>query len=293
MEHLSRYGRVERHRKLGVELTVVVLCALFVAAHPVAGQSPEPIEPDKLAILEAYGGEGEDTDSPGLDSWHPESTLGLEGQGEKTADGPQPLAAREDSGSLAFYGTGGFGLMVDISSPVSRSYLGYVVNSRDNNYQDMVILAELDELGAGTYTIQAACTDLHKAFPPANEPMSSSPRTSDSSNNWAYWVRRASRKAWDQNYSFEELQAAIWYITDRSGEQSSSALLREVGYGSSGPTKNGSSSSNSNDIRNDDNWSDEGQTSRSRGSCGAVGLLPVPLCFGMLLMRCVGRCRRR
>lgn len=160
----------------------------------------------------------------------------------------------------------------------------------DSDYQDMVILADLEELGEGTHTILAGCTDLHKAFPPSYEPMSSSPWTSSSRSSWAYWVKRVATAAWTDGYSFEEAQAAVWYITDRAGYYDGLGLLHSVGYEAGGPAKNVTSSDNRDNYFDDDRNSAGGNSSSS-GVCGAVGFLPAPLLLGLETLRVVRRRR--
>jgi len=188
-------------------------------------------------------------------------------------DAPEGRSARVIDGSMAFYGASDFALMVDIVSRPNDSYTGYVVDDPDDEYQDMIILADLSELDAGTHVILAACSDLHKPFPPSGHPMASRPRTSSSPADWAYWARQTALEGLANGYSFEEIQLATWYITDREGQRNS--LLSSIGYDSSDPAKNVYLP-----------FPADGPEGCGGGACGALGVVsPLLLLGGMTSIR--------
>lgn len=202
----------------------------------------------------------------------PAQLVAEEARAADFADDPaRPCAARIVDGSMTFAGADGFALVVEIRNPPSQSYLGYVVNDPDDLYQDMVVLDDLSSLAEGTHTILAACTDLHKPFPPDGHRMASRPQTSSSQNNWMYWVRKTALAGVEEGYSFDQIQLATWYITDREGEHNS--LLRSIGYDSSDAAKNVDDNGGGGD--------DGGGTPRASG-CGALGLIAPLLTLGGL-----------
>ncbi len=137
---------------------------------------------------------------------------------------------------VAFYGTGSTYLEVRIQHIPDKGYIGYIIDSPDGHYQDMVILEDLKSLGIGTHYVLTACSDVEKAYPRSGMRMSSSPWTSNTSYHWAYWARQAAIHGLRNGYSFDNIQASIWYITDRRG--SSTTLLQNIGYPADGPSKN-------------------------------------------------------
>jgi len=221
------------------------LVTLFLSALPLTGvradEPAAPTPPDwaKLRLLQDFWGNRAPDLGP-LPSEPGELAQAAEGP---AAGGPldpkQSATARVLYGeSMTFTGTGGFGLTVSLSAVPRQSYIGYVVDAPSESYQDMVILADLSRLRPAVHEINAACADLTKSFPYAGMPMSSVPWTNDSSDSWAYWVRQAAVRGVAEGYSFDEIQATIWYITDRSGWYEDLPLLHAIGYNRNGPCKN-------------------------------------------------------
>lgn len=144
--------------------------------------------------------------------------------------------------SFDFFGVGNFGLRVQLSSRARGSWRGYIIDAPDDRYQDMVILTDLSSLSTGMRDFAAACSDQSKRFPPNDYRMTRTPWSADSNSEWAYWVRQAAVRGNSSGYSFQQIQASIWYITDRSGDYDELPLLRAIGYPSNGPSKNANSS---------------------------------------------------
>lgn len=189
-------------------------------------------------------------------------------------------AARTNGDSFTCRGTGSFrSIEIRITTNASKSHVGYIVDASSDSYQDMAILDDLTSLSAGSYTVNAACTDYHKSPPRSGLTMASVPWTEDSQSHWAYWVRQVAIRGRSDGRAQSEIQGAIWYITDRQGTYSSFPLLAAVGYSRNGPSKNSSTSSST----------PGGQTTPS--TCGACGA-GLPL-FGLLMMTWLAATRMR
>ena len=256
----------------------------FLLSAPAKGDPSAPddsaqIQEEKIRLLEAYWAAKQEREL--LESDLPLKT-------RQTCQSQEPwdpnvelskdlhLSAQVAEESFSFYGTGEFLLVVEVTERASRSYVGYVVDDLSENHQDMVILEDLSKLETGEHTVLAGCSDLHKSFPPSGVVMSSTPRTSQSADSWQYWVRRVAITGVNSGSSFWDMQAAIWYITDREGDYNS--LLQSVGYSRNGPSKN----------VNDGTTPPGGPQTGGPGLCGvgAVAMLPIILLSLGLMKKC-------
>lgn len=261
-----------------MNIRTIALALMTLAASAAAQQSSDlRIDEAKTAVLLQFQ-DSLETRAASEDVLLPAADEQVEEGVEDKGDGLNERTISDQG--FTFKGTGGFGLRVSIDKTPSRSYIGYVVTSGSSSCQDMLILEDLRDLGRGTKTIGAACTDLHKSFPYEDLSMGSTPWTSDSTAHWAYWARKAVLKGVELNYSFDEIQSSVWYITDREGSYSDHRLLRAIGYSSSSPSKHSSSTNTTNYINNDSS------DYYSSGLCGTGYFLMIPfLMVGLAAMK--------
>ena len=149
----------------------------------------------------------------------------------------------EFHGTYSYMGTGGLDVIIYESG---FNYLGFILLNNDKNNQDMVIGDDTSDKSGCTYRIKGWCTNAHKGIPETDDSFGS-PWTSSSVNHWAYWLRKTIVYGTQNSYSDYEIQHAVWYITDRSGDYDDTDILSAIGYSENGPIKN-TSSSNSNDV---------------------------------------------
>ena len=137
-----------------------------------------------------------------------------------------------------FYGTGSYygpsTLIFQILGP-TQNYEGYIVDCDDDYEQDLVVGEDTSQYTGCAWYIKAYCSDAHKSIPDDGVHFGQ-PWTSNDSNHWAYWARRAVQYANQNGYSSSSTLSAIWYITDRSGYYND--ILVGIGYSQSGPDKN-------------------------------------------------------
>lgn len=270
-------------RTILITVAVSLLTLRAAQGQDTAPPSGHSIVPEKRAILgDAPVPEIPPDEADAAPAGEPGDTDGADAAGDKSAD-----AARVIYGdSLTCKGTGSYSLSIELRARPSVSCLGYVVDASTDSAQDMVILEDLRSLGSsGTYYVDAACSDLHKDFPAAGLRMGSTPWTSDSSDHWAYWVRKVAEAGVSRGYSFNSIQQSVWYITDRSGSYDSLPLLSAAGYSRSGPSKNARSTvvNNNNNGNNDDSNSGfDFYPTLGSGFCGFGSLFFLPLTALML-----------
>ena len=224
-----RFCSSNRKLKGAPRLLMAGLCAIVFIARPATAQDDVvPLEDAKIDVLYA------EPAGPDPMLAQPVFEDDVSDVGDKDDDTSRPI-----NGEIAtFIGTGGFGLQVTLTGPITKSHIGYVVNSNSSSYQNMIILDDLTAIRNGMGTIRAACADITRSFPPSGRVMSSLPWTDDSSSSWAYWARRTAVHGVQNGYSQDEIQQNIWYITDRMGTYSNMRLLAAVGYSRTGPSKN-------------------------------------------------------
>lgn len=137
-----------------------------------------------------------------------------------------------------FYGTSNYVGEKSLISVVYQSgtnYEGYIVDSTDDSDQDLVVGDSTTALNGCAHYISAYCTDAHKGIPSDGQTFGQ-PWTSETSNHWAYWVRKGIQYANQHDYSSLDVLSAVWYITDRTGYYNS--ILSGIAYPLNGPTKN-------------------------------------------------------
>jgi len=219
----------------GITFVSALLSAVTLGLTSANADGPEvqPVSSEKQAVLDEFQAAQAGRDPS--DSSDPRAKgAPVETEPPKDAAPLRPIT----QSSFVIKGTGYFSLEIRLDFVPVESYLGYVVDCSSDEEQDMVILTDLSRLQTGTRTITAACSDLHKHFPADGRTMSMTPRTDDSPSSWEYWVRQVAITGVNEGRSRTEIQANVWYVTDRTGNYADMRLLQSIGYGENHPSKN-------------------------------------------------------